>query len=104
MIGQWPTGNTSVQRFVQDIVDLCEPASVHFCTGEETEDRELISLMVQKGTLRPLNPDKRPTAISLGPIRAMSPVLKTARMFAQELRIPPARTTTGLSRMKCVNV
>lgn len=58
----WPTDNSHVQRFVQDIIDLCEPAQVHFCTGEESEDRELIGLMVKKGTLKPLNPTKRPNS------------------------------------------
>lgn len=58
----WPTDNSHVQRFVQDIIDLCEPAQVYFCTGEESEDRDLISQMVQKGTLKPLNPAKRPNS------------------------------------------
>jgi len=54
--------NSHVQRFVQDIVDLCEPAAVHYCTGDESEDRELLSLMIEKGTLRALNPEKRPNS------------------------------------------
>lgn len=58
----WPTENSQVQRFVRDIMALCEPSQVHFCTGEEGEDRELIAQMVTKGTLRPLNPAKRPNS------------------------------------------
>ncbi len=35
---------------------------MHFCTGTEGEDAELISLMERKGTLRQLNPSKRPNS------------------------------------------
>jgi phosphoenolpyruvate carboxykinase (GTP) len=58
----WPTTNPHVQRFVQQIVDLTEPANVRFCDGSEAEDKELLNLMVTKGTLRKLNPEKRPNS------------------------------------------
>ncbi len=54
--------NRFVQQFVQEIADLCQPARIHYCTGEEAEDRELIAQMVASGTLKPLNPTLRPNS------------------------------------------
>ncbi|MBX3023135.1 MAG: phosphoenolpyruvate carboxykinase (GTP) [Bdellovibrionales bacterium] len=58
----WPTENIHVRRFVQEIVELCEPSEVHFCDGSEDEDRRLLEQMVQRGTLKPLNPKLRPNS------------------------------------------
>ncbi|MGE4130277.1 MAG: phosphoenolpyruvate carboxykinase (GTP) [Bdellovibrionales bacterium] len=58
----WPTDNRLVRDFVQDIVNLCEPSSVHFCMGDEAEERDLLAQMVKQGTLRPLNPNLRPNS------------------------------------------
>ena len=62
MVTNWPTPNSRARKFIQDIIELCEPASVHFCTGEESEDRQLIAQMIEKGTLTALNPLKRPNS------------------------------------------
>lgn len=59
---QWPTRNPHVHQFVQKVTNLCEPRDVHFCTGEENEDRELIQLLIKNGTLKALNPAKRPNS------------------------------------------
>jgi phosphoenolpyruvate carboxykinase (GTP) len=56
----WPTENASVRRFVAEIIELCQPDAVHFCDGSEAEDQMLLNLMIDKGTLRRLNPEKRP--------------------------------------------
>ena len=58
----WPTANSHVRRFVTDLVVLTKPAHVHFCSGTEAEDEELLALMVSKGTLHKLNPEKRPNS------------------------------------------
>ncbi len=62
MVTNWPTQNSRAKKFIQDIIELCKPAAVHFCTGEEAEDRELIAQMIAKGTLKALNPAKRPNS------------------------------------------
>lgn len=58
--GHWPTNNQQLQNFVREIVDLTQPGNLHFCSGSEAEEQELLALMVKKGTLRPLNSQKRP--------------------------------------------
>ncbi|MBL7688148.1 MAG: phosphoenolpyruvate carboxykinase (GTP) [Bdellovibrionaceae bacterium] len=49
-----------VQKWIADMVALCEPQAVHICDGSEAEDQALLDLMVKKGTLKQLNPEKRP--------------------------------------------
>ncbi len=49
-----------VQKWIADMVALCEPQAVHICDGSEEEDQTLLALMVKKGTLKQLNPEKRP--------------------------------------------
>jgi phosphoenolpyruvate carboxykinase (GTP) len=61
-VNSWPTSNPHIQRFVQEIAELTEPSNIHFCSGSEAEDAELLELMVRKGTLKKLNPDKRPNS------------------------------------------
>ncbi len=59
---QWPSENQELRKFVQDAIDLCEPESVHFCDGSESEDEQMIQLLVKNKTLRQLNPEKRPNS------------------------------------------
>ncbi len=58
----WPTANLDVRQWIQSVVELCEPADVHFCNGREDEDQMLIERMISKGTLRRLNPTLRPNS------------------------------------------
>ena len=46
--------------WVQEVAQLVQPEGLHWCSGSEVENEELLNLMVQKGTLRKLNPEKRP--------------------------------------------
>jgi phosphoenolpyruvate carboxykinase (GTP) len=62
MVSQWPTQNTGLREFVQQAIDLSRPEHVHFCDGSESEDHRLLDLLVQQGTLRPLNPRLRPNS------------------------------------------
>ena len=62
MVSNWPTQNSRARKFIQETIELCEPSGVHFCTGEEGEDRELIAQMINKGTLKALNPMIRPNS------------------------------------------
>src|SRR5262245_6019381 len=54
--------NERVRTWVRDMVALCEPKSVHFCDGSDEEYDRLCQAMVDAGTLRRLNPDKRPNS------------------------------------------
>ncbi|MGE0528037.1 MAG: phosphoenolpyruvate carboxykinase (GTP) [Bdellovibrionales bacterium] len=54
--------NPAVRGFVEEIANLCQPQQIHVCDGSEDEDQRLLDLMVQQGTLRRLNPAKRPNS------------------------------------------
>lgn len=54
--------NERVLKFVQDAVNLCQPDAIHWCDGSEEEYNTLCELMVQNGTLKKLNPEKRPNS------------------------------------------
>ena len=54
------TGNKKLLSWVEDMVTLAEPDSVHWCDGSQEEYDSLSLKMVESGTLIPLNPEKRP--------------------------------------------
>lgn len=49
-----------VQAFIDHWADVFQPAQIEWCDGSIAEKDRLISLMVEQGTLEPLNPDTRP--------------------------------------------
>lgn len=57
-----PTRNQQVLDWIESVVSLTEPKSVRFCDGSEAEETELIELMIKAGTLKRLNPEKRPNS------------------------------------------
>lgn len=55
-----PTQNEALLAWVEEVSRLTKPAAIHWCDGSEEENQRLLDLMVAQGTLRPLNPEKRP--------------------------------------------
>ncbi len=55
-----PTANRKLLGWVEEIVKLCQPATVHWCDGSPEESQRLCDLMVQAGTFTRLNPKLRP--------------------------------------------
>jgi len=56
------TENEFLINWVHEIADLCQPMAIHWCDGSANENQQLIDQMVSAGTLRPLNPEKRPNS------------------------------------------
>ena len=54
------TKNAKLLAWIDEMVELAEPDSVYWCDGSKDEYDRLSSLMVEAGTLLPLNPEKRP--------------------------------------------
>jgi phosphoenolpyruvate carboxykinase (GTP) len=54
--------STEVLGFVAEVAGLCRPAAIHFCDGSEAEETALLERMIATGTLKRLNPEKRPNS------------------------------------------
>ncbi|HJV21716.1 MAG TPA: phosphoenolpyruvate carboxykinase (GTP), partial [Holophagaceae bacterium] len=57
----WVT-NKKVIAWVEEVAELCQPKDIHWCDGSQEEYDRLCAQMVQSGTLRKLNPAKRPNS------------------------------------------
>ncbi len=54
--------NKEAKRWIQEMVDLCEPDQVHFCDGSQEEYDRLAQELVDAGTYTRLNEEKRPNS------------------------------------------
>jgi phosphoenolpyruvate carboxykinase (GTP) len=57
-----PTKHRKLLDWVRDIASLTKPDRVEWCDGSEEEWERLTSLLVEQGTFRRLNPEKRPNS------------------------------------------
>ncbi|MGE3726730.1 MAG: phosphoenolpyruvate carboxykinase (GTP) [Candidatus Sericytochromatia bacterium] len=48
--------------WIQEVVNLCQPDAIHWCDGSQEEYDTLCQQMVDKGTFKRLNPEKRPNS------------------------------------------
>jgi phosphoenolpyruvate carboxykinase (GTP) len=51
-----------VKKWVQEMVEMCEPQAVYWCDGSEAEYDRLCAQMCQSGTLKKLNEKLRPNS------------------------------------------
>ncbi|NBV23935.1 MAG: phosphoenolpyruvate carboxykinase (GTP) [Proteobacteria bacterium] len=52
--------NAHVTRWVEEVVQLCQPEAIHWCDGSAAEKETLTAEAVARGILIPLNQEKRP--------------------------------------------
>ena len=55
-----PTNNPKLLAWVEEMVQLCQPANVHWCNGSQAEYDALCNQMVKAGTFTKLNEKLRP--------------------------------------------
>jgi len=49
-----------LEKWIQEMVDLCQPDHVHWCNGSDEENQKFMDEMVNSGKAMRLNPKKRP--------------------------------------------
>ncbi|TNY37623.1 phosphoenolpyruvate carboxykinase (GTP) [Thermomonospora catenispora] len=61
-LDQAPTSHAELVDWVRQIAELTKPDRVEWCDGSEEEWKRLTDLLVEQGTFKRLNPDKRPNS------------------------------------------
>ncbi len=51
-----------LKSWVGEIADLCKPERIYWCDGSQKEYDQLCEMLVEKGTFKRLNPEKRPNS------------------------------------------
>ena len=52
--------NKTLQNWVKEMAELCQPDQIHWCDGSQEENDRLLQEMVDSGLAKPLSPKKRP--------------------------------------------
>ena len=58
------THHPELLQWVNEMIDWCTPAAIHWCNGSREEYQQLCRLLVEKGTFIPLNKEKRPNSFA----------------------------------------
>ncbi len=61
-LDQAPTRHAKLIAWVKEVAALTEPDRVHWCDGSDAEWEALTAELIEKGTLKRLNPEKRPNS------------------------------------------
>src|SRR4051812_39735919 len=61
-LGQKNCDNPAVVAWVEEMAALCQPKEVFWCDGSDAEYDQLCAALVEAGTFKRLNPEKRPNS------------------------------------------
>ena len=94
--------HAGLMAWVKEIAALTRPDRVRWCDGSQAEWDELTAQMVAAGTLKPLNPAKRPNSFyaASDPARRRPGREPHLHLLARTRRTPD-RPTTGASPRAC---
>lgn len=56
------TKNQKLLTWVEQMAAMCQPSSIHWCTGSEEENNQLTNLLIKNGTFVKLNENKKPNS------------------------------------------
>ncbi len=54
--------HAALRKWVDDMAALCKPQTIYWCDGSDAEYQRLCQLLVDGGTFKKLNPEKRPNS------------------------------------------
>jgi len=52
--------NAKLRAWVREVETICQPDAIHWCDGSDTENAQMIQLMLNAGTIRKLDESRRP--------------------------------------------
>jgi phosphoenolpyruvate carboxykinase (GTP) len=61
-LDQAPTKHKKLLQWVRDVAEITQPDRVHWCDGSDAEWEQLTAALIRAGTLKRLNPLKRPNS------------------------------------------
>ena len=98
------TSNQKLLRWVEEVAELTQPDSIHWCDGSAEEYDRLAQGLVDAGTFERLNDAKRPNSyLALSRPQRRRPRRGPHVHLQQERGRRRARPTTGATRRRCAS-